>query len=71
MVKAEKQQRDVKKEERRRERNEGEGVFIPSQWLKGTSFDQIGKKGPGVHVRKVLPSNIGRCVPACLPSINT
>lgn len=50
MVKAEKQQRDVKKEEKRRERNGEEGVFIPSQWLKamgklrwGTSFDQKGR----------------------------
>lgn len=34
MVKAEKMQRDVKEEERKRERNGGEGVFIPFQWLK-------------------------------------
>lgn len=41
-MKAEKQQRDVKKEEKRRERNGEEGVFIPSQWLKPNGETTVG-----------------------------
>lgn len=68
MVKAEKLQRDVKEEERKRERNgRGGGIYtFPVAEDDGTSFDLIGKKGPGVHVRQVPPSNLGRCSPVCL-----